>query len=284
MRAIFLLLPLFSLAQWQGNVDVSLAEKVYLQLGAKVYASDQEIWFKAIVVDAQDHLPTTVSGVLYVDLINAKGKVVARRLVKLTSGLGSGSFELNGHYPAGRYLIRAYTQWNRNFGDDFIFENYVNIVAPSRADNSFINALTLTEQPSGEILLEAMIVPSVVDSLDKKRISIYLNLEQGQDTLDIKKRKNGYPLVYKAPKNANWVTLTLGGNTYANHSETIVLGNNTMDVQFFPESGQLVHGLPNKIGIKALGMDGTGTMVSGAVFDQKGRRVTNFSCNHLGMG
>ena len=55
-------------------------------------------------------------------------------------------------------------------------------------------------------------------------------------------------------------------------------------VSFFPESGKMVHGFLNKIGFKALDANGLGIIAEGEVFTNKGKRITTFKTNHLGMG
>ena len=49
--------------------DSYIPEKIYLQTDNTVYTTDETIWFKAIVVNADDHSPSKLSGVLYVELI-----------------------------------------------------------------------------------------------------------------------------------------------------------------------------------------------------------------------
>jgi hypothetical protein len=56
------------------------------------------------------------------------------------------------------------------------------------------------------------------------------------------------------------------------------------DVQFFPESGSLVAGVPTKVAFKAVSPDGLGADVQGVVTDNKGQQVANFTSAHLGMG
>ena len=120
---IILLISIGGFSQkYNGSLDASVAEKVYLQLHSNAYAMDQDIWFKAIVTGTENHMPSKLSRLLYVDLIGPNEQIVAHRLVKLTQGIGNGAFELHKNMQPGRYLIRAYTQWNRNFGDDFMFK------------------------------------------------------------------------------------------------------------------------------------------------------------------
>src|SRR5690554_2272855 len=64
------------------------AEKIYLQTDAEVYTTDGTIWFNAIVVSSQGHRPTTLSGVLHVELIASDERVVDRKRIKLTAGRG----------------------------------------------------------------------------------------------------------------------------------------------------------------------------------------------------
>lgn len=56
------------------------------------------------------------------------------------------------------------------------------------------------------------------------------------------------------------------------------------DVQFFPESGSLVAGIPTKVAFKAVGTDGLGVDVKGLIINNAGRQVAQFASSHLGMG
>ena len=56
------------------------------------------------------------------------------------------------------------------------------------------------------------------------------------------------------------------------------------DVQFFPEGGYLVCGFPCNIGIKAVGPNGKGIDVSGAIFDSTGKKITEFTTLKFGLG
>ncbi len=192
-----------------GNINshASLAEKIYLQLDGKVYTTDKTIWFKAIVTDAVSHIPTALSGVLYVELVGPDEKITEKKLIKLVNGIGDGFFQLNTGYSEGIYQIRGYTEWNKNFGTDFIFNEYIRI---------FAAAATLKSKP-----------------------------------------KNGFPPAEN---------------------------RNEPDLQFFAESGELVHGIPCKIGFKALDHYGKGISVAGEIVTKEGEVVTFFKSNQLGMG
>ena len=134
ISTLSLCLILNSNARSQDNHKYSYGfepEKIYLQLDGKVYTTDKTIWFKSIVANADDHAPTKLSGVLYVELIGPDEKIIEKKLIKLENGIGDGFFDLNQTYSEGLYLIRAYTEWDKNFGTDFFFKEYIQVFAPS---------------------------------------------------------------------------------------------------------------------------------------------------------
>lgn len=57
-----------------------------------------------------------------------------------------------------------------------------------------------------------------------------------------------------------------------------------IDLQFFPESGALVEGIKSKVGFKAIGIDGLGVDVKGALYNSKNQKVLDFESLLHGMG
>ncbi|SHE57987.1 hypothetical protein SAMN03080594_101683 [Arenibacter palladensis] len=282
---ILLFPPIFS-QENNKAIDLSVAEKIYLQLHSNAYAMDQNIWFKAIVTDSENHIPSNLSRLLYVDLIGPNEQIMAHRLVKLTQGIGKGSFELNKNMPQGRYLIRAYTQWNSNFGDDFMFKAYVDLYAPTQNnDKAPIESLSVVEKEHGRWTLTAELRPQIIGSENERQVQVYLNWGKGKDTIKVnRKGHNLFPLDYEIQEKLDWITLTLDTGQGLHHTKTLVINTPPIDLQFFPESGDIIHGFRNKIGFKAVSLDGKGKMVQGEILDAKSRKVATFRSNHLGMG
>ncbi|MCK9640125.1 MAG: hypothetical protein M0R39_09475 [Prolixibacteraceae bacterium] len=264
----------------------SLAEKIYLQLDGKVYTTDQTIWFKSIVTNAVDHAPTILSGVLYVELIGPDEKIVEKKLIKLGQGIGDGFFELHKSYAEGVYLVRAYTEWNKNFGSDFIFKEYIELFSPSsKKKPDPISRVTLVETQNKERRLNASFDPFVLDSLHKRELTLFITLDGKKDSLSVKKNgDNKYMIDYPIPDKCQFVTLQMMTKNQFSYSKTIALDQDYLDLQFFPESGELVHGLPGKVGFKALDCNGKGKMIEGEIVNRQDEVVTFFKGNPLGMG
>jgi hypothetical protein len=273
--------------QTANSVDsyASLAEKIYLQLDSKVYTTDKTIWFKAIVANAIDHAPSKLSTVLHVDLIDANEQIVEEKLIRIENGIGDGFFQLNQNYAEGHYLVRAYTEWNRNFDLDFFFKEYIQVfAAPAKVTVNPIKNITLVEEQN-ERRIKANFDPLAIDSLHTNGLTLYITVDEKKDTLSIKRNgRNSYPLDYAVPNNSHFVTLQVQTKNDVSYSRTVILDKDYLDLQFFPESGELVHGIPNLLGFKALDSIGKGKQVEGEILNGKGDAIASFKSNKLGMG
>ena len=111
-------------------------ERVYLHFDNTAYYLGESIWFKAYVMSGVDNEPTTISRVLYVELVSPEGYVVKTNKYRI-EGDGSchGSFELTPLLLSGYYEVRAYTRYMLNRGKDAIFSRVFPIFDKVNADN-----------------------------------------------------------------------------------------------------------------------------------------------------
>jgi hypothetical protein len=274
-------------AQIPNNYSQGLyPEKIYLQTDGKVYSTDQTIWFKAIVVDGVSHIPDKLSRILYVELIGPNERIIEKKLIRLENGIGNGFFGLSPNSSAGEYLIRAYTEWNKNFGTDFFFTEYIHVLAFSASPKvDPIGKITLLKGQNNDYRLMASLNPSVIDSLHKKDLTLILTMDEKKDTLIIRKNKdNVYSIDYILPLKCQFVNLKMKTSNQITFTKTIALDEDYLDLRFFPESGELVDGLRSKVGVKTLDSNGKGKSVEGVILTREGEVVANFKTNPLGMG
>jgi hypothetical protein len=106
-------------------------EKVFLHFDKPYYAIGEDIWFKAYLVDGLKLSPdSSISRVMYVELMNAEHKIIERHTLPIPEGVTSGDFHLADTVRQGNYLIRAYTNYMKNFGEDFFFTKEISIFDP----------------------------------------------------------------------------------------------------------------------------------------------------------
>lgn len=104
-----------------------VTEKVYLHLDKQNYGFGDTIWYKAYTVVGEHHQLSALSSVLYVELISPKDSMVARQILPLVSGTGWSDIPLLPTLKQGNYRIRAYTNWMRNAGPDYFYNQKIRI-------------------------------------------------------------------------------------------------------------------------------------------------------------
>ena len=264
------------------------AEKIYLQLCGTTFNTSETIWYKAIVTDAVDHTPTTKSVVLHVELIDPlDNRIVDKNLLKISGGVSNGFFQLHSSYREGQYIVRAYTEWNKNFGSDYISSVPINVFRLQPVDGkpnpvqdiSFIKDLT-----TNTFSLSSTIVLKELDSLRTGEAMLYINWKGGADSILINpKKKSNVNVQHKVPLDAQIINYRLQTKN-EEFTKSIVLDDEYGSLQFFPEGGSLVEGLQSVVGFKYLDYKGKGAEIQGTIEDGDKNKVAEFKSNALGMG
>ncbi|HJS01537.1 MAG TPA: TonB-dependent receptor plug domain-containing protein, partial [Flavobacterium sp.] len=142
--------------QKQEQKTVPAIEKIYLHTDRDQYFLGDDLWYKAYDVRAYNNLLFDNSNVLYVELISPEAKIIARNKTNIEMGLGYGDFQLTdslGVKP-GVYQLRAYTNWNRNYGEDFVFKKNIEIIDvfnPHSKTNKTEHFTVELKMPSGGV-------------------------------------------------------------------------------------------------------------------------------------
>jgi hypothetical protein len=106
-----------------------LREKVYVNSDKPYYYAGDEIWFSAYMNYMSSGSMDTLSRVLYVDLLNGDGISTQNRMLQIDNGRASGSLHLPANIKPGNYILRAYTQWMRNYGISQFFYQPIPILS-----------------------------------------------------------------------------------------------------------------------------------------------------------
>jgi len=131
---LLILLNAFGLLGWSQQKSLPATnpktlklffEKAYLQTDRAYYSTGETVWFSTYLVNGKSTSLTATSNNLYVELVSSKSLVLDNKIIRVDGGLGKGDFELKDSIPSGWYNIRAYTNWMRNFGNDFVFQKRI---------------------------------------------------------------------------------------------------------------------------------------------------------------
>lgn len=268
-------------------------EKVHLHLDKPYYAIGDNIWFKAYIVTAERNELSDLSKILYVELINDKDSVKQSLTLPIEMGLSSGDFALSDSLKEGNYRIRAYTNWMRNFDEEYFFDKTITI------GNSISNTVltqvdyTFSKDPKGQRVFANLNYTDMSGApLSNKEVSYEVVLDfrsivKGKGITDLNGTLqlsfvNNQPFILKSGKILT--NIRLSEKVSANKSFPVKTTSKETDVQFFPEGGELIDGISSRVAFKALGSDGLGLPVSGYIADQNQNKLSEFKSEYAGMG
>ncbi|MBV6647097.1 MAG: hypothetical protein KI790_16690 [Cyclobacteriaceae bacterium] len=150
-------------AMGQHLLDQSLEdyqERIVLYAAKPIYLAGETCQVKVHALQQDSSFGKAMSKFAYVELINAQKEVVDRSIFLLQGGQGFGRLKLPATLNSGRYMLRAYTSWMRNFSAKLFGYTSIMVINPFRPDGGHDRGVErVTESPySGsdqqKILLE----------------------------------------------------------------------------------------------------------------------------------
>lgn len=147
----------------------SLQEKVYLQTDRPYYYPGENIWFSGFMNYSTPGRMDTLSKVLYVDLVAANKTIRKTLVIPIDSGRAAGSIQISSKTAPGNYILRAYTQWMRNYGIDQFFYKPITILSPSEGVDEIVSA------PAADNLLKIKFDKTDYKTMSKVKMTVALD-------------------------------------------------------------------------------------------------------------
>ncbi len=266
-------------------------EKVHVHFDKPYYAVGDTLWFKTYL--NRNLFEYDPSKITYVEVLNSRDSLIQTFKIPLKEGVGNGYFVLDPQFMVkDNYRFRAYTKWMANFDPVYFFNKIIpigdainnkvitNIEFKPNDNGTKTQATVQFKDKTGKILSRSKVNWEAIsgwetiskgkgETDDMGRITMNISakdreiLQSGELTVKVDGEKGQPPLVGNfLLKNAVW----------------------DVDVQFFPEGGDLIAGLAKNVGFKAVGSDGKGQRVTGRIVDSKNTTIAEFKDLGLGMG
>lgn len=102
-------------------------EEVYLHTDREEFISGEDLWFNIFLIDRQTNKLSGNSEIVYFELLNPDNMPIIRKRIKIENGTGPGQIILPDSLSSGKYTIRAYTNWMKNFLPSNCFTQKINI-------------------------------------------------------------------------------------------------------------------------------------------------------------
>ncbi|MEP6950351.1 MAG: hypothetical protein ABI863_13790 [Ginsengibacter sp.] len=196
------------------NNQLSLQEKIYVHTDRSLYLCGEVLWFKTYVINAATNQPVSISKVVYIEVLNKLYQPVLRAKIAMKNGMGNGSLYLPFSIASGNYVVRAYTNWMKNFSQENYFEKNISIVNTSISIDSSaihepVNYMADFFPEGGNLVngLESKVAFKVTDNRNKGTECEGVIVNQFKDTVvHFKSHVFGMGYFYLKPENGNHYT------------------------------------------------------------------------------
>lgn len=266
-------------------------EKVYLSFDKPYYSVGDTLWFKSYLLNG-DFTASNRTDKIYVELFNDSLRLVETRAIVLNNGLGYGDFALNGKLREGTYVIRAYSNWQQNFGNDYFFQKSFYI---GNASNKtwLINA---NQQLNTTAANKTLDLKLRITNLKEEAVGladVEISLMNGNKRIaraDLQTKQDGtidtqIPITNnKLNANTSLIIVDKKDKTKTAVLPMVLQKQDQLDIQFMPEGGYLVNGMFGKVAFKAIGNDGLGKEIAGKIVNSKNETLAEVNTTHNGMG
>ncbi|MBN3580897.1 carboxypeptidase-like regulatory domain-containing protein [Algoriphagus aestuarii] len=97
----------------------NLQERVFLHTDKDIYLMGENLFFKAYLLVGAPILKAESSKVLHVEILDPSGYSMIHKVFPLENGMASGQISLTPQFNSRDFIVKAYTLWSANYGEDF---------------------------------------------------------------------------------------------------------------------------------------------------------------------
>jgi hypothetical protein len=176
----------------EGGDIRNFKEDVFVRTDRDIYISGEQVWLKVYTLNGLTGTPCNISKVVYLELLDKNNFPLRQLKIKTENSSGSSAFVLPDNISSGNYIIRAYTNWMKNFSTDQFFYKTISVInpfesidhlkLPGRTTNSD-SAISITVDQSKSIIGDIVSKPGSGRSYigdSKKQINYTITPEKPQ--------------------------------------------------------------------------------------------------------
>ena len=177
MKLYFYQIILVTLVTIASITPVTAQETIHITTDRSLYISGEPMWIYAHCSASSGNKHSNISKVGYIELLNKENTPVFQSKIHLTPGNNTVRVYVPDTISTGNYILRAYTQWMRNYHYDLFKYKPISVINPFSADkfptseSLFKKDTVLTFAESDKLLAdkENLLMVQVLDPYGKGR-------------------------------------------------------------------------------------------------------------------
>ena len=267
-------------------------QMIVIQTDKTLYRPGETIWMKGYVTDALTHALSLKSLELAVQLVDNKGVYIMDVKNILKNGVVDCSFTIPVNLPAGIYDLVAFTPEIEVIGLQSVFRKELTIARPEHLD-----IVPHLDYPKLYFTPERKETATIqFRDFDGKPISgkkfDYQMICEDRELLSGKGKtgvngKGEFVFITPSPKSGSALFVSLDislGNDKLNLIDHVPLESEKINVDFFPDGGKLVTGIPQAVVFEAKDQLGNPVNINAEIIDEERRFVAPTTMIYPGVG
>jgi len=263
-------------------------ENVFLMTDKVHYKPGETIWFRAFTSETDNPLGSAESSKLYLSLFDKTGKNITKGTFRMSNGSALGDLKIPDNLGTDAYFLVAYSSEQSSLEQVPLIKLNID---PEYSNQWVVEAIAKDSISISGKKNELLVVLRDNSGVVQKNEQLRYEIKNGTETLEkdkLKTDENGkvtIPFTIPAKTNGEPFICELSDSRGEWKHEVFLPSNlDPVVVRFYPEGGNLIAGVPTKVGFTAFNKWGIPVDVEGSVLNQDGELVTPVKTLTKGLG
>ena len=302
-----LILIWFGLLQFafgQGSFDTLLVQKieifkqkypaeiVFLHTDGDIYSPGENLYFKAYIKDYYSSSHGINSKNLQLLLIDSQGRQLLNKRFPIENSRSAGKLILDNRFTEGKYTLIGFTGFMQNGSPENVFskEIYVKkINLPPIFVKLFVPDTIFYSSQTANVTVQLLKPNGKPFPGRKFSYAAKINGTPFSSGEEKSNRKGNAVIEITMPdyKKGSIISVQVTVKYFdIEESNSILIPTQGLppDIEFFPESGNLIDGLETKVGFKAQDHSANPLEINGRIVDANNKVIKDFKCLSNGLG
>lgn len=273
------------IAQQLGGADRYLT---FVSTDKPIYRPGEKLYVRGQLLHAIKHSPSPDTQVQFVEVTGPKGDVVASGYVSPQDGVGGFSWDIPAGTPGGEYTVKVSNPYTGHAPGVRKFDvrayraprlkSQIVFLRDGYGPGDTVQASVHVDRAEGGIPADAKVTAIArVDGAEVAKSDTRIDASGNAST------KFSLPPSIARGEGSLAFVIEDGG-VVETASKTIPILLQTVDLALYPEGGDLVAGLPNRVYLEAFTPAHKPADLAGVIVDAKGADVASFATAHEGRG
>src|ERR1051326_6827419 len=269
-----------------NGTDASDRYLTHVSTDKPIYRTGEKIYVRAVVLEPNSHHPMTNPGTASFEVKGPRGDTVASGAAAIIDSVAGFSWDIPPNQAGGEYTVRVFNPSNVPAERKFDIRAYraprlksqIVFLRDGYGPGDQVGAILHVERAEGGIPSGAKVaVTARVDGID---------IWTGTTSVDASGNASAtfrLPATIKEGDGVLAMVINDGGAVETT-AKTIPILLQTLDLAIYPEGGDLVAGLPNRVYIEGRTPAHKPADIAGIVVDNAGKQVATVRTEHEGRG